>query len=157
MDVAPGVLEVRGNYHLASTAADPLVAVLFYPFPLDSTCVYPDSVEIAGRDFARSDSGVSFRMRFRPGAEDSFFAYYRQPLRAGSARYIVTSTRKWQRPIDRARFRVTVPAAFEDVKLSYRPDSVRRTDSTVTYVFSRHGFFPDRDVMVNWRAGPGRN
>jgi hypothetical protein len=151
MDVQPGRLEVRGNYHLVSAAADPLVAVLFYPFPLDSTCTYPDSVEVVGHDFTRSDSGISFRMRFRPGAEDSFFACYRQPLKGRVARYIVTSTRKWNRPIDLAQFRITVPAAFEDVKLSYRPDSVRRTGSAVTYIFSRRGFFPDRDVIVNWR------
>jgi hypothetical protein len=90
-------------------------------------------------------------MQFRPGAEDSFFAYYRQPLKTNSATYIVTTTRKWKRPIDLARFRVTVPARLADVKLTYKPDSVKKADSTTSYFFTRKRFYPDKDVTVTWR------
>jgi len=90
-------------------------------------------------------------MRFRPEAEDSFFAYYRQPLKVNSATYIVTTTRKWKRPIDLARFRVTVPASFKDVRLTFKADSVTKSDSNVTYFFTRKKFYPDRDVTVTWR------
>ncbi len=177
MDVRPGTLEVRGMYHFTCSAKEPLVASLFYPFPLDSTHPYPDSIELrtttavrqapnAGvrtpdsavrrsalelRTFLRQDSGVSFRMQFRPGNEDSFFAYYRQPLKTNSATYIVTTTRKWKRPIDLAQFRVTVPASFKDVKLTYKPDSVAKTDSTTSYFFARERFYPNKDVIVTWR------
>jgi hypothetical protein len=151
MDVRPGVLEVRGTYHFTCSAREPLVASMFYPFPLDSTHLYPDSIDIRQHGFQKQDSGVSFRMRFRPNAEDSFFAYYRQPLRVNSATYIVTTTRKWNRPIDVARFRVTVPASFKDVKLTFKADSVVKTDSLVSYFFMRKRFFPDRDVTVTWR------
>jgi hypothetical protein len=151
MDVGPGTLEVRGMYHFQCSARQPLVATLFYPFPLDSTHLYPDSIEIKQQGFQRQDSGVSFRMQFRPGTEDSFFAYYRQPLKTNSATYIVTTTRKWKRPIDLAQFRVTVPAGFKDVELTFKADSVRKTDSTVSYFFARKKFFPDRDVTVTWR------
>ena len=170
MDVRPGTLEVRGMYHFQCSAKEPLVASVFYPFPLDSTHLYPDSIELrtsnanrqggdsgvrssalGPRTFVRQDSGVAFRMRFRPEAEDSFFAYYRQPLRTNSATYIVTTTRKWKRPIDLARFRVTVPASFKDVKLTFRADSVARSDSAVTYFFTHKKFYPDRDVTVTWR------
>ena len=178
MDVKPGTLEVRGTYHFTCSAKEPLVASLFYPFPLDSTHLYPDSIEIrmpnADRQtpndaasltlalsqreregvrvsFVRQDSGVSFHMQFRPGAEDSFFAYYRQPLKTNSATYIVTTTRKWRRPIDLAHFRVTVPLSFENVVLTYKPDSIARTDSTISYFFAREKFYPDKDVKVTWR------
>ena len=151
MDVRPGTLEVRGMYHFKCSAKEPLMASVFYPFPLDSARLYPDSIEIREHGFQRQDSGVAFRMRFRPEAEDSFFAYYRQPLRTNSATYIVTTTRKWKRPIDLARFRVTVPASFKDVKLTFKADSVAKSDSTVTYFFTRKKFYPDRDITVTWR------
>lgn len=151
MDVKPGTLEVRGMYHFTCSAKEPLVASVFYPFPLDSTHPYPDSIEITQHAFQRQDSGVAFRMRFQPGAEDSFFAYYRQPLKTNSATYIVTTTRKWKRPIDLARFRVTVPARLADVKLTYKPDSVKKADSTTSYFFTRKRFYPDKDVTVTWR------
>jgi hypothetical protein len=175
MDVRPGTLEVRGVYHFTCSAKEPLVASVFYPFPLDSTHLYPDSIELRTpsvdrqtpspripdselrrsdfgvRSFVRQDSGVAFRMRFRPEAEDSFFAYYRQPLKANSATYIVTTTRKWKRPIDLAQFRVTLPASFEDVNLTFKPDSVTKSDSAVSYFFTRKRFYPDKDVMVTWK------
>ncbi len=170
MDVRPGALEVRGMYHFTCSAREPLVASVFYPFPLDSTHLYPESIELRTsnanrqsadsevrssalelRTFVRQDSGVAFRMRFRPEAEDSFFAYYRQPLKANSATYIVTTTRKWKRPIDLARFRVTVPASFKDVKLTFKADSVAKSESAVTYFFTRKKFYPDRDVTVTWK------
>jgi hypothetical protein len=151
MDVKPGTLEVRGMYHFQCSAKEPLVAGVFYPFPLDSTHLYPDSIEIREHGFQRQDSGVAFRMRFRPEAEDSFFAYYRQQLKTNSATYIVTTTRKWKRPIDLAQFRVTIPASFKDVKLTFKADSVARTDSAVIYFFARKKFYPDRDMTVTWR------
>jgi len=175
MDVKPGTLEVRGMYHFLCVAKEPLVASVAYPFPLDSTHLYPESIELRTptadrrppsvpapdselrhsalepRTYVKQDSGVAFRMRFRPEAEDSFFAYYRQPLRTNSATYIVTTTRKWKRPIDIARFRITVPVSFKDVKLTFKTDSVVRSDSAVTYFFTRRKFYPDRDVTVTWR------
>jgi hypothetical protein len=150
LDVRPGTLEVRGVYHFKCSARQPLVASVFYPFPLDSTHLYPDSIEIRQHRFQRQDSGVSFRMRFVPNVEDSFFAYYRQPLKTNSATYIVTTARKWKRPIDLAQFRVTVPASLKDVELTFRPDSVTESDSTVSYFFTRKKFFPDKDVAVTW-------
>ncbi len=151
LHVRPGTLDVGGMYHFTCTAPSPLVAGIFYPFPIDSTHLYPDSVELPGHRFTRADSGVSFRMKFQPGAEDSFFAWYRQPLKTNSARYIVTSTRKWRRPIDLAQFRVTVPASFQGVELSFRPDSMARTESTTTYFITRSRFYPDRDLVVTWK------
>jgi hypothetical protein len=151
MDVRPSTLEVRGMYHFTCSSKEPLMASVFYPFPLDSTLAYPDSIEIRQHAFQRQDSGVAFRMRFRPEAEDSFFAYYRQPLKTNSATYIVTTTRKWKRPIDLARFRVTVPTGFKDVSLSFKPDSIKQSDSTTAYFFTRKRFYPDKDVTVTWR------
>lgn len=170
MDVRPGTLEVRGMYHFTCSAREPLVASVFYPFPLDSTHLYPDSIELrtpsADRrspnagvqsptlercSFVRQDSGVAFRMRFRPEGEDSFSAYYRQQVKANSATYIVTTTRKWKRPIDLAQFRITVPASFKDVMLTFKADSVVRSDSTATYFFTGKKFYPDKDVTVTWR------
>ena len=151
LDVRPGVLEVRAVYHFQCRATQPLGASILYPFPLDSAHPYPDSIDISGFHFQRRDSGVGFTMRFKPGAEDSFSAYYRQPLGSNSATYIVTSTRKWREPIDLARFRVTVPAGFDSVNLNWKPDSVVTADSQVSYFFARKKFFPDHDVTVTWK------
>jgi hypothetical protein len=151
MNVRPGTLEVRGTYHFTCSSKGPLVALVFYPFPLDSTHPYPDTIDVKQHGFQRQDSGVSFRMHLKPNAEDSFFAYYRQPLKTNSATYIVTTTRKWKRAIDVARFRVSVPLSLKDVKLTYKPDSMVISGGTVSYFFTRKRFYPDKDVTVTWR------
>ena len=151
LNVRPGTLEVTGTYHLNCESEAPIAGVILYPFPIDKAHAFPESVDIRGSRFAASDTAVTFTMRFRPGEEDSFIAWYRQPLRGGAARYIVTSTRKWNRPIDTARFRVTVPFDLPDARLNYRPDSITRTDSTLTWHFTRRRFWPSEDIIVTWR------
>jgi hypothetical protein len=151
MRVFENRVEIMGNYHFQSATDKPLSAMMFYPFPLDAGHGFPDSVAVPGLAFSRQDSGVSFGFAFRPRAEDSFQVFYRQPLSVKSARYIVTTTRQWNRPIDQARFRITVPASLTGVKLSYPHDRLERTDSTVTYSFARRRFFPSEDIVVSWR------
>jgi hypothetical protein len=45
---------------------------------------------------------------------------------------------------------VTVPAGLPGAALNYRPDSTRRDDSTLTWFFTRLGFYPADDVVVSW-------
>lgn len=144
------MMEVRGTYYFKVRATKPLTALMSYPFYIDTDCPYPDSVDIIGHAYTPNDTAVTFVMRFSPSGEDSFSAYYRQRLGSRQARYIVTSTRRWQAPIDTAEFRVTVPLEFEDVDLSYEPDSVVWRESLVDYYFTRRRFWPDRDLIVKW-------
>ncbi|MEO0069780.1 MAG: hypothetical protein ABIK18_03190, partial [candidate division WOR-3 bacterium] len=119
--IHPGIMEIKGNYHILSSAKNAISVIFFFPFPLDSIIQYPDSIAIFGYQFTKTDSGVSFKKRFRPQSEDSFYVYYRQPLRGNSARYIVTTIRRWKRPVDLASFTVRVPIKFKDVRLNWTP------------------------------------
>jgi hypothetical protein len=150
MKVHAGFMEIRGMYHFTFSGKEQLTGIMHYPFPLDSSHAWPDSVSIPGRRFLGTDSGVSLKMRFTPGQEESLFVYYRQPVLRNTARYIVTTTRRWDRPIDQARFRVTVPRDLPGVRLNYEPDSTVLTDSTITWLFTRGPFWPSEDVIVTW-------
>lgn len=150
--VRPGCVEVTGKYHFLYTGAAGKTAGIFYPFPRDTLYAQPDSVALPGHDYAPTDSGLFFRMRFEPKSEDSFTVYYRQPLNGRTARYIVTTTRAWHRAIDRAEFVITVPASFQGISLSYQPDEVEETDSIITYRFVRRKFYPDKDVVISWQS-----
>lgn len=145
-----GTVEVLGRYHFVCAAEDTVTALMSYPFPVDSFQGFPDSVALPGHRFELTDSAARFVMRFPPRTESSFEAWYRQPLYRTEARYIVTTTRHWRRPLDRAQFEVTVPAGLPDARLNYRPDSTRLTDSTLTWFFTRLRFYPSEDVIVRW-------
>jgi hypothetical protein len=150
--VRPGTVEVTGVYHIANLSADTLLGMFFYPFPLDSLTPYPDSISLPGMYYTRSDTGLLVRMKLPARAEESMRVYYRQQLRANRALYIVTTTRRWPRPIDRAAFRVTVPAGLQGARVSFEPDSVEHTDSTLTWLRTFTKFRPAEDVIVTWDA-----
>lgn len=146
-----GALEIKGNYHIFSSAKNVISVIFFFPFPVDSSIQFPDSIAIPDCPFTRTDSGVSFKKRFRPQGEDSFFVYYRQPLRGNTARYIVTTIRRWKRPVDLASFTVNVPVEFKDVRLNWTPDSVQKSDTNITYFLTFRKFYPDKDIVITWR------
>jgi hypothetical protein len=151
LTVRPGAVEVRANYHFKVRAARPFSALVFYPFPLDSFHSWPDSIWAGGLPYEAADSGVMLRLNLPARGEESLRVFYRQPHRGTEARYIVMTTRKWRRPIDLARFTVTVPREFDSVTLEHKPDSAVRGDSAVTYFITRRAFWPDSDIVVRWR------
>lgn len=146
-----GFVEVQGKYHIKSRAKNRILVQFFYPFPIDSTHPFPDAIVIPGHEFTLTDSGVLFPMRFDPGKEDSFSVYYRQPIKENSCRYIVTTTRRWKRPIERAYFTITVPAEFKDVNLSFTPDSIQQSDTVTTCFVTFWRFYPAKDILITWR------
>lgn len=149
--VRPGSVEVTANYHFKVRAAKPFSALVFYPFPLDEFHAWPDSIWTGGLPYEFADSGVTLKLNLPARDEESLRVYYRQPHRGNEARYIVMTTRKWRRPIDLARFTVTVPSEFDSVTLEYSPDSAVQSDSAVTYFITRRAFWPESDIVVRWR------
>ncbi len=146
-----GFVEVEGKYHIKSRAKNRILIEFFYPFPIDPTHPFPDSIAIPGYQFTLGDSGLLFQMRFEPGKEDSFSVYYRQPIKENSCRYIVTTTRRWQEPIDLARFIIHIPLRFQDARLNYSFDSNITQDSVTTYFLNFCRFYPKKDIIINWR------
>ncbi|MEO0005260.1 MAG: hypothetical protein ABIK49_04580 [candidate division WOR-3 bacterium] len=149
--VHSGSVEVLGKYHIKSRAKNRITVQFFYPFPIDSTHPFPDSIAVPDKEFTSADSGVLFQMRFDPGKEDSFSVYYRQEIKENSCRYIVTTTRRWQEPIERAYFTITVPAEFKGVNFSFKPDSIQKGDTATTYFLTFWRFYPEKDIVITWR------
>jgi len=90
------------------------------------------------------------KISFPPKAAKTFFAYYEQKLKGNTARYIVKTTRQWQRPLDLARFEITLPKNELNYKISYPADSIKEESSYQKIYFTRRNFFPKEDVIINW-------
>jgi hypothetical protein len=156
-------LEIRGTYFLRCRERDGARVSLFYPFPQDSLLGGARMVSlhagVAGTRLGAlrwqaSDEAPGVRWDTPPCTGDTIAveAVYRQKLTASYARYIVTTTRVWRRPLRHARFDIRLPAGAVPTEFSF-PFAAREDTSGSYYTFETNGFFPDRDIVVRWRVG----
>jgi hypothetical protein len=161
LHVVADSLEVRGTYTLLCREpyAEPIA--LFYPFPQDSLLGGARMVSLVIRAGSAAampgrwedpgfGTGVRWWMPPCPGDSLVAEAVYRQQLKTDYARYIVTTTRIWGRPLRHAAFEINLPPGAVAVEFSF-PFERREVDGRVFYAFATDNFFPDHDVVVRWQ------
>jgi hypothetical protein len=161
LEIVGDSLEVQGTYILLCRTPIEQSIPLFYPFPRDSLLGGARMVALSFRQ--DGDSAAPGRWEEPPGAwgarwwmppcaGDSIVAeaVYRQKLEGAYARYIVTTTRIWGRPLRSARFEIRLPEGAEPVEFSF-PFEPRKGPGGTRYVYEAQEFFPDRDIVVRWR------
>lgn len=163
LSVVGDTLEVRGTYILRCQGRTGAQISLFYPFPEDSLLggarmvslrASVDGIDAGAWSWEETPgiSGVHWRTPPCTGDTITMEAVYRQKLATSYARYIVTTTRGWHRPIRRARFDIHLPAGAAAPEFSY-PFEAREDSLGRRYTYEAESFYPDRDIVVRWRRG----
>ncbi len=152
-------MRVEGLYHLRGTGKVKQVTPLNYPYPED------DLLGAARTEFlmARTDSawvplsysekpknaGAKWWIPVSPGKPLVVRTVYRQQIFASYARYIVTTTRAWDRPLLNARFEIYLPEGARSKSFSY---DFRWGEGKYgpCWVFEVSNFWPDKDIIVTW-------
>lgn len=154
-------LEVRGRYLLRCQGRGEGEIPLLYPFPRDSLLGGWRFVSLAVRAGAAAlpaparwealPGQWAVRWWLPPCASDTLIAeaVYRQALRGEYARYIVTTTRAWERPLRRAEFEIRLPAGAEPVEFSF--PFAPAVEAPGLYRYEAMDFLPDHDIVVRWR------
>ncbi len=158
-------LEVEGLYRLICQRVSRPMATLLYPFPEDSLLGGARMCHLECRTTAGPwqpasygpqphFSGVRWTIPTRSvGDTLEVRAIYRQAMRTAYARYIVTSTHAWGRPLRHARFEITLPPEASAPRFSF-PFVPCSTRAGVIYVYEADEFYPDRDITVEWTPAP---
>ncbi|MBP6875596.1 MAG: hypothetical protein KBD56_05955 [Candidatus Eisenbacteria bacterium] len=152
-------LIVDGTYRLICNLGKGTTYIV-YPFPTDPRmgAATPVRMEIRapGGEWKRVSCsalprGAGLRCRVPLLAKDTLelHAVYRQKLMENYARYIVTSTRAWGRPLRSALFLVTLPEGMELFGASYpfAPDG----ENLNRYRFLAENFWPEKDIVIEWQ------
>ena len=153
-------LEVEGIYGMTCASARTPVAFLFYPYPRESGLGEARTllVECRGREgpwrplpfLERPSFGARWTVPLDLGDTLVIRTVYRQALHGTRARYIVSTTRDWDRPLTRARFEIRLPDGAEPIRFSHAFAPEPGPEGTV-YVYEAEDFWPDRDITVTWR------
>ncbi len=160
LDVVADSLQVTGKYVLLCREPIRGRTPLFYPFPVDSLLGGARMVSLTGRAGSGPPVDVTWqvpptapgvRWWLPPCHADTLMltAVYRQKLESEYARYIVTSTQAWGRPLRHAVFEIhlppgATPTAFSD------PFAPRGEGDQISYVFEARDFMPVHDITVRW-------
>jgi len=149
---------VTGLYYFRNDSDDALSVGILYPFPVDRHHLYPlriaaweetdDGLRPMG--FSRESAGVRWAMDFSPREEKRIRVRYTQETKKPHAIYIVTTTQKWERPIELAEFEFRIPNSLEGATLSFEPDRSETQGDTLVYFVAWTGFMPDADLVVTW-------
>ena len=153
--VASGAVRVEGEYHFTTASSSPVVAGLFYPIPIDSTHLFPDSIRVSsgGRllPYREVKDGIIFDLRLSKKRVTTAYVYYTQHCLVNSACYILTSTAAWTQPLESADFEIHIDADLELSWITFEIDEVMDDENKVVHRFSRREFMPDKDVCLRWR------
>ncbi len=101
-------LEVRGYYYFVNTDTVRSSVSIYYPFPVDSTLSYPHRIEVQRMSdriplrYLVKREGIVWDMAIPGHAADSIRVVYRQYAPLHSGRYILSTTRYWKKPLEKA-------------------------------------------------------
>jgi hypothetical protein len=153
-------LRVEGIYRFLCAPYESDFMSLFYPFPEDSLLGAAWTVGLDCRTPAApwrpleffelpKSKGSQWRVPLTLGDTLDVRVVYRQVLLGPYARYIVSTTRAWPRPLRLARFEVFLPEGAEPRRFSY-PFRLEEDGVRNYYLFEARDFLPEDDIIVEW-------
>ena len=157
--VEPDSLRIEGLYFLRGSGDREQVVPLTYPYPEDERLGGARTEFLRARttgdwtplSFGEKSAGNGARwwVPVSPGQAIEVHTVYRQQRLDDYARYIVTTTRAWRRPLARARFEVYLPEGVRPRSWSY-PFEPGQGEQGACWVYEATDFWPDRDITVSW-------
>ena len=158
--VGNDTLRVEGTYRLICRPDAPPAISLLYPYPADSLLGVAETELLECRipggpwqslDYEEYPRLPAARWRIPLGLGDTLEVHtiYTQVLLTRYARYIVTSTQAWGRPLRHARFEIHLPADVTPVRFSF-PFERQETNGHIYYLYEAENFLPDTDIIVHW-------
>ncbi len=157
LEIQGDTLRIEGDYRFLCDSARTHIS-LFYPYPEDSllgrawteSLIWrpsPDSAwKVANFHEHNRNKGASWQIQIGDSDRPEVRTVYRQLMRKRYARYIVTTTSAWGRPLSHARFEVTLPPGAAISESSYPFE--RGHDGV--WVFEAESFQPAVDIIVEW-------
>lgn len=148
---------ITGDYFLANEGNVPAEGVLHYPFPIDAGLPFPDSVSVADQAsgtpirYGQARDGIQFPVRIAPHDSIGIRVVYTQRTPERRVRYILTTTRRWGRPLRSADFLIHIPRSLELTHISIAPDSVEHAGTWEIHRIHRSQFMPACDLDLTWK------
>lgn len=160
--IACDAFEIKGTYFFENSDSVKHGTSIYYPFPVDSIHTFPYSIELQRSDgkidssYVVAEKGIRWRMSVDARAIDSITVTYRQKIRSGQGRYILTTTKYWGKPLEHAAFTVAVPEGITLSYWSFSSDTLYERNGMLVYGAERTSFLPQQDMLMRWECSGDR-
>jgi hypothetical protein len=147
---------VKGKYYFSNPGLDALNRAIYYPFYIDDSTLYPDSITVTDAtkneriNFAKVNKGVTFAIHLDPESVAIIEVTYLQKTLAKKMEYILTTTRKWGKPLEAAEFLIKIPAFYQLKYISLEYDRMIKEHGFCIYKIARKEFYPDQNLIISW-------
>jgi hypothetical protein len=149
---------IECEFHFRNNLSGQRNFPVIFPFYVDSQSLFPDYIDacIAGPDRRQLEVKILPERNAAviniPLAESTTIwrLQYRQRITGSMARYILTSTQAWGRPLEKATYRFIVPKSFGEIVVWPQADSTADTGEFIEYWAHRNNFMPERDMEIRW-------
>ena len=161
LSIDDSTASVSGIYYFRNnTEKDKPFSVVF-PLYVDAVSHYPHEIRaytVNDGDTliiepTRLEDGNVIRLRIpmRPKEVTIWHLDYAQRIEGSHARYILTSTRAWGKPLEEALYRFVIPADFEIIDIWPKVDKVRKVKPNLELWCEKSDFMPSRDMEIYWQ------
>jgi len=165
IEIHNGYVEINGVYQLRNPGNSTQEMKLYYPFPIDS--MYGEvsdayAFERMGdttitRLIAQNEKGAMVDLKVAPMLAKTLYIGYTQKLLSNKSEYILTSTKKWKKPLESSEFELIVPFSYTIDSMTYHPFDTAVSGNKTHYFVRKINFMPEKNFVVWFKNGFGRN
>lgn len=150
---ADSTFTTSGNYIMKNNTTDREFFMLSYPFPQDSYMGEVTHWDIKGNveNVRERKTSLMLRLNLAPGMQESFWATYTQKCLEDSAKYIITTTQHWKKPLELAEYTLIVDDCFEVSALPFTPDRQWDADGKQYFFFHKENLMPEKDFVFKYK------
>jgi len=132
--------------------------MILYPFPIASSYSYPHFIYVEDKNYKQSNKGIYLTMIFKEyNEQQTIRIVYKQKISHCIAEYIVTTTKKWGKPLDFAEFYINIPEYFDNFESSYQLKECASNKKRSFYSYKKQMFWPDKNFIFSWSIANENN
>lgn len=163
IEIKKSSVEINGVYQLRNPEEIDLEMNLHYPFPLDSMYGKVRNLyaferlndSVINRLGGQNEKGAMVELKIPAKSEKTLYIGYTQELLGNKAEYILTTTKKWKKPLESSEFELILPAGTKIDDVTYKAINRLATNNKLHYYFRETNFMPQVNFKV-WFQLPTR-
>ena len=142
---------VNGIYSFQNRNTQDINQQIIFPFADEAKEI--DSIRVINLyldkkiDFSRINNFIRFTVYLPVNDTVDVNIFYRQKTSVEN-KYIITSTKSWGKPLEKAVYTLTTDKNIKIKSFSYFPDSVKEFEDKNLYIWEKHNFMPKEDFEI---------
>jgi hypothetical protein len=153
--LSPGWANIDGSYIFINPEDKDRVINIFYPFYIDDGIEHPNKISVIFEgniiDYEwEGMEGITFKIKISAYGRRELKVSFSQQCKENRFVYILTTTKKWGKPLISAKYSIHTDNDIGDITVPYEFSRSSETDGSNLYTMSVNNFMPEKDLIIKW-------